>query len=79
MGDAAGGARREPNSLGRQSSLWGKTLGVIGLGHTGSEVAKLGRAFGMRVLGYRRQDLPAPDGVDSLYSKARGDSIDDLL
>jgi D-3-phosphoglycerate dehydrogenase len=30
--------------------LWGKTLGVIGLGRVGKAVALLGRAFGMRVL-----------------------------
>jgi phosphoglycerate dehydrogenase-like enzyme len=30
--------------------LWGKTLGIIGLGRVGKSVALLGRAFGMRVL-----------------------------
>jgi phosphoglycerate dehydrogenase-like enzyme len=30
--------------------LWGKTLGVVGLGRVGKAVALLGRAFGMRVL-----------------------------
>lgn len=34
--------------MGRE--LNGKTLGVIGIGHTGSRVAALGRAFGMTVL-----------------------------
>ena len=29
--------------------LSGKTLGLIGLGHIGSQVAKIGLAFGMRV------------------------------
>jgi phosphoglycerate dehydrogenase-like enzyme len=73
------GTWREPNGLGTRFSLFGKTLGVVGLGHTGIEVAKLGRAFGMRVLAYRRHDLAQPECVDRLYSKERGDSLDDLL
>ena len=32
--------------------LWGKTLGVVGLGRAGKSVALLGRAFGMRLLAY---------------------------
>lgn len=60
-------------------SLSGKTMGIIGLGHTGSEVARLARAFGMRVLAYRRQDAPADDLVDRLYCAQRGDSLDPLL
>jgi phosphoglycerate dehydrogenase-like enzyme len=34
--------------------LAGQTLGIIGLGNIGRRIAKLGRAFGMRVLGTRR-------------------------
>ena len=34
--------------------LEGKTLGVLGMGQIGLEVAHLGQAFHMRVLGYRR-------------------------
>jgi phosphoglycerate dehydrogenase-like enzyme len=34
------------------SNLEGKTLGVIGLGNLGSRVAKVGAAFGMRVIGW---------------------------
>ncbi len=30
--------------------LWGKTLGIVGLGRVGKAVALLGRAFGMRLL-----------------------------
>jgi phosphoglycerate dehydrogenase-like enzyme len=38
--------------------LSGKTLGIIGLGHIGSQVAKIGLAFGMRVLAWS-QNLTA--------------------
>ncbi|MBE1878298.1 D-2-hydroxyacid dehydrogenase [Myceligenerans pegani] len=59
-------------------ALWGKTLGVVGLGHTGREMARLGKAFGMRVVGYRRRADPMDD-VDRLYSADAGDSVDDVL
>jgi D-3-phosphoglycerate dehydrogenase len=38
--------------IGRE--LKGKTLGVIGLGNIGERVARLGRAFGMRILVHKR-------------------------
>jgi D-2-hydroxyacid dehydrogenase (NADP+) len=34
--------------------LYGKTVGIIGLGHIGSEVARLSKAFGMKVIATRR-------------------------
>ncbi len=34
--------------------LYGKTLGIIGLGHVGREVAKIAKCFGMRVYGINR-------------------------
>ena len=34
--------------------LYGKTVGIVGLGHIGAEVARLSKAFGCRVLATRR-------------------------
>jgi D-3-phosphoglycerate dehydrogenase / 2-oxoglutarate reductase len=38
--------------------LLGKTLGVIGLGGIGSEVARIGRGLGMEVIGWNRTPKP---------------------
>ncbi|RAI60466.1 D-2-hydroxyacid dehydrogenase family protein [Roseicella frigidaeris] len=39
-------------------TLEGKTLGVIGLGNLGSRVARIGAAFGMRVIGWSQNLTP---------------------
>jgi D-3-phosphoglycerate dehydrogenase len=49
---AAARAGSEPTSGMRGMELYGKTLGLVGLGRIGRITAGLGRAFGMRVLGY---------------------------
>jgi phosphoglycerate dehydrogenase-like enzyme len=59
--------------------LFGKTVGIAGLGNTGLELAVRAKAFGMRVLGYRRRATETPPGVDRLYSADRGDALDELL
>ena len=53
------------------TDLAGRTLGIIGLGRIGSEVARLGKAFGMTVLGVKRTVggvSPAALGCDQLYT-----------
>lgn len=45
----------------------GKTLAIIGLGAIGSRVAAYGQAFGMTVLGTKRDPSTAPDAVDEVY------------
>ncbi len=59
--------------------LYGRTAGIIGMGNTGKELALRLKALGMHVLGYQRQVSDVPSGVDKLYFKEAGDSIDDLL
>lgn len=58
--------------------LHGSTVGIIGLGDIGGEVARLSRAFGMHVIGLRRHPRPhefadevlGPDGLHSLLSRS---------
>jgi phosphoglycerate dehydrogenase-like enzyme len=59
--------------------LIGRTMGIIGLGWTGLETAKLAKAFGMKVLAYRRTATETPNDVDRLYCAARGETFDPLL
>jgi len=40
------------------SGFWGKTIGVVGLGGIGAEVARLAQAFGMRVLCWTQHATP---------------------
>jgi phosphoglycerate dehydrogenase-like enzyme len=47
-----------------------KTVGVVGLGSIGGEVARLAKAFGMHVMGIRRSQRPARH-VDTLVPPGR--------
>lgn len=38
--------------VGLGANLHGKTLGVVGLGNVGAEVARIGRAFGMKIIAW---------------------------
>lgn len=59
--------------------LYGKTIGIIGLGFTGKEVAKRAKSFYMNVIGYSRFCDEMPEGVDKMYSADNGDSVEELL
>jgi len=63
--------------LSRLPMLRGRTLGCVGLGAIGTEVARIGAGFGCRVIGTRREaDAPVPAGVDEAWGP---DGLDRLL
>jgi phosphoglycerate dehydrogenase-like enzyme len=55
----------------RNFDLYGATLGIVGLGEIGSQVAPLAKAFGMEVLATKRTvpEGPPPPNVDRLYRR----------
>lgn len=59
--------------------MYGKTMGIIGLGHTGRELAVRAKQFNMHVLGYGRRPSNNPEGVDEYFSMDTGDTIAPLL
>lgn len=61
-----------------KTGLYGKTVGLIGLGSTGEEVARLCKQFDMRVLAWRRTAV-IPNHVDQVFSSERGEGLDTLL
>ncbi len=68
-----------------QNTLQSQTLCILGAGSIGREIARMGKAFGMRVLGYRTSKKPA-EHFDEIYSGdglktflAEGDYIVDVL
>ena len=58
------------------SELLGKTLGIVGLGRIGGEVARRARAFGMGLVAF--DPYVAPERFESLHVR-RAASLDDLL
>lgn len=58
------------------TTLAGATLGVIGMGSIGSEVARRGVCFGMRVIGLDSDPREVPEGVDGPW---RAERLDELL
>ena len=54
----------------REDELGGKTLIVVGIGRIGGRLAQLGKAFGMRVIGIRRDPAGGRNGADEVHAMA---------
>jgi phosphoglycerate dehydrogenase-like enzyme len=52
----------------REDELGGKTLLVVGLGGIGGRLARLAKAFGMRVIGIKRDLSRGTESVDSIHA-----------
>ncbi len=57
----------------REDEIGGKTLLVVGMGRIGSHLAMLAKAFGMKVIGIRRDPSQGANGADSIH--AMGDFV----
>ena len=71
--DAAVKAGQWPTPMGQE--LGGKTLGIVGLGQVGRQVARIANVFGMRVLAWSRH----PDDGSAAAVGAVVTDLDDLL
>jgi phosphoglycerate dehydrogenase-like enzyme len=59
-----------------QRELYQLTMGIVGFGGTGREVARRALGFGMRVLAVDIEDVPSLPGVEAVW---RNDRLGDLL
>lgn len=55
----------------REDELGGKTLVVVGLGRIGGRLARLARAFGMHVIGLKRDPSTGAEGADEVHAIAK--------
>ncbi|MFN0315122.1 MAG: NAD(P)-dependent oxidoreductase, partial [Burkholderiales bacterium] len=55
--------------------LFGKTLGIIGYGHIGREVAKRAKAFGMRILACGREARAGDEYCEYVSAEAKLDEM----
>ncbi len=54
----------------REDELGGKTLLIVGMGRIGAHLAKLAKAFDMKVIGIRRDPKQGANGADSIHGMA---------
>ena len=58
--------------------IFGRTIGIIGLGKNGMEMARLAKVYDMTVLGWDRR-RGGKENVDEVYGAEDGDKLTDLL
>ena len=51
----------------REDEIAGKTLLIVGMGRIGSHLAMLAKAFGLKVIGIRRDPAQGENGADAIY------------
>lgn len=56
------------NHVTREDVIGGKTLLILGLGRIGGRLARLAKAFGMNVIGVRRDPAAGANGADEVVS-----------
>lgn len=66
---------KEWKGIRRTRDFYGSTIGVIGLGDIGTEVAKKAKALGSRVLAVKRTLSQKPDYVDHIYMVEEIDQV----
>ena len=54
----------------REDELGGKTMLIVGMGRIGSHLAKLAKAFDMKVVGIRRDPKAGTNGADEIHGMA---------
>jgi len=52
----------------REDEIGGKTLLIVGMGRIGSHLAKLAKAFEMKVIGIRRDPRQGTNGADEIFA-----------
>ncbi len=57
--------------------LWGKRLGIIGMGRIGSAVARRGKGFGLSIHYHNRRQLP--ESVENALEATYWESLDQML
>jgi D-2-hydroxyacid dehydrogenase (NADP+) len=54
----------------REDESGGKTVLVVGMGRIGSRLARLAKAFGLRVIGVKRDPLRGADAADAVFAQS---------